>query len=367
MMNKNFGPMIPKIIIASLFTFLLIITLLLFLEMREKKELSINHQDVTVNETPQKRFKILHVMSYHSPWQWTDDQFNGFKDALKGLNIEYEIFQMDTKRRSSPEWKLETGKKARDLIDTWKPDLVYTSDDIAQEYVAKYYVNSNIPIVFSAVNADPNEYGFVGSKNITGILEEEHFVESVRLLKEIDPNVKKIAVILDDEPEWKAVVKRMKAKLPELPDIEIINWDIIYSFEEYQNKIKGYQDTADALAIIGVSTFKNKKGNNVPFEQVLGWTAKNSSLPDFSFWSTSIPCGTLCAVTISGYEQGFAAGKIARGILMEGRTPSSYPMEPTKKGQPVISLARAKKLGIKIKTSILLSAQIFEKFECERF
>ena len=30
-------------------------------------------------------------MSYHSPWEWTDEQFNGFKDPLKDLNIEYEV------------------------------------------------------------------------------------------------------------------------------------------------------------------------------------------------------------------------------------------------------------------------------------
>ena len=89
-------------------------------------------------------------MSYHSPWKWTDDQLTGFKDALNGLNVEYKIFQMDTKRKSSKEWKEKLGKEARDLIDTWKPSLVYTNDDNAQEYVTKYYVNTRTPFVFSA-------------------------------------------------------------------------------------------------------------------------------------------------------------------------------------------------------------------------
>lgn len=63
--------------------------------------------------------------------------------------------------------------------------MVYTSDDIAQEFVAKYYINSAIPFVFSGVNADPRAYGFTGSHNVTGVLEQEHFVQSVQLLKEI--------------------------------------------------------------------------------------------------------------------------------------------------------------------------------------
>ena len=85
---------------------------------------------------PEKEWRILHVMSYHSPWKWTDDQFNGFRAALRGLDIKYKVFQMDTKRKSTEIWKQTIGKKARDLIDAWKPDLVYTNDDIAQEYVA---------------------------------------------------------------------------------------------------------------------------------------------------------------------------------------------------------------------------------------
>ena len=43
---------------------------------------------------PAKKFKILHIMSYHSTWEWTDNQFNGFKEALTDLNIEYKVFQM---------------------------------------------------------------------------------------------------------------------------------------------------------------------------------------------------------------------------------------------------------------------------------
>jgi hypothetical protein len=45
--------------------------------------------------------------------------------------------------------------------------------------------------------------------------------------------------------------------------------------------------------------------------------------------------GTLCAVTVSGYEQGLAAGKIARGILVEGKKPSDFPFEPTTKDNSI--------------------------------
>jgi ABC-type uncharacterized transport system substrate-binding protein len=310
------------------------------------------------------KVKILHIMSYHSPWEWTDEQLRGFKEAL-AVDAEYRIFQMDTKRKSSPEWKEKVAREARQLIDTWKPDLVYTNDDLAQELVVRHYVNTKTPFVFSGVNADPKVYGFRGSTNVTGVLEQEHFVPSVQLLREIVPGVRRIAVVLDNDPTWHGVVARMKANVAQLPGVELVSWDVITTFEEYKKKMLGYQGQVDAVASLGIFGFKDASGRNVPYTEVLQWTALNSTLPDFSFWESRIGPGTLSTVTVSGYEQGLAAGRIARGILVEGRSPSSFAMEPTVKGQPMVSLARARKLGIQVKSSVLLTAQVVERFDWE--
>lgn len=312
-----------------------------------------------------KRWKVLHIMSYHSPWKWTDDQFTGFKYALRDLDVEYRVFQMDTKRRSSEAWKLEVAEKARALIDEWKPDLVYTSDDDAQEYVTKYYVNKDIPFVFSGVNARPEKYGFAGSRNVTGVLEREHFLESVSLLKEIVPGVKKIAVIIDEGPTWQGVINRMIVKSAGLSDIQIVSWHVIHTYEEFKHAIKELEPQVDAVALLGIFTYKDETGKNVPYTEVLQWTAENSGIPDFSFWKDRISYGTLCTVTVSGYEQGLAAGKIARDIMLGGKSPTSFAMEPTVKGEPVISLARARDLGIKVRTRVLLTAEVVEAYKWE--
>ena len=141
---------------------------------------------------PARKLNVLHIMSYHADWLWNRDQFDGFKYALNGIDIEYKIFEMDAKRYSSQEWLEQAGQKARNLIDSWKPDLIYANDDDAQEYITKYYVNTEIPIVFSGVNANPEIYGFSGSTNVTGVVEHEHFVASVRLLQEIKPDIKRL-------------------------------------------------------------------------------------------------------------------------------------------------------------------------------
>jgi ABC-type uncharacterized transport system substrate-binding protein len=311
-------------------------------------------------------YKILHIMSYHSPWRWTDGQFEGFKEALRELHVEYKVFQMDTKRNSSVQWKEKKGQEARQLIERWKPDLVYSSDDDAQQYVVKYYVNSDTPFVFSGVNQNPEAYGFPGSRNITGVMEQEHFVETVRLLKQVVPTAHKIAVVFDDASIWSPVMKRMKDKAIRLQGVELAAWDTIKTFAEYKHKIRDYQSTIDAIALIGIFNFKDEKGANVPYQDVLRWTAENSRLPDFSYWVDRVHYGTLCAVNVSEYEQGSAAGRIAYSILAEGRSPQSFSMKPTLKGNPFVSLARANRLGLKVNSGVLLTAEVIQHFEWER-
>lgn len=316
---------------------------------------------------PGRRYKVLHIMSYNSPWEWTDDQLRGFKEALKGLDVEYKVFQMDTKRNSTEEAKETAGREARQLIEAWKPDLVYTTDDNAQKYVASHYVNSPIPFVFSGVNADPADYGFARSSNIAGVLEHEHFVETVQLLREMFPKVTRIAVVVDEDPTWAGVIRRMREKASAyLPDCQFISWDAIKTFEEFKQKVLDYQTKADALALLGIHAFKDEKGANVPWQEVVRWTTENSRIPDFTFWKDRIAYGTLCAVYVSGYEQGRAAGRIAYSILAEGKSPDSFPMLPTVKGEPIISLARAKRLGIRVSSDLLLTAIVVSKFEWEQ-
>lgn len=313
-----------------------------------------------------RAYRILHIMSYHSPWRWTDWQLEGFKAGLGNVDAEFQVFQMDSKRNSDPAELEKKARAARALIEEWRPDLVYTTDDDVQAYVVKHYVGSDIPFVFSGVNKPPQTYGFEGSSNVTGVLEQEHFVESVKLLQGIVPGVKRLAVVFDQAPMWPQVQQRMKDRLQQLPGVEFTFWDTIKTFDEYKQRMREYQTRADAVALIGIFNFKDKDGRNVPYQDVLRWTAEHSRLPDFSYWIDRIHYGTLASVTVSEREQGLAAGRIARAILVDGKSPSSIPMTPTVKGAPVISLARANKLGIKVKSGLLLSAEVIQRFEWEK-
>ncbi|MCJ7544080.1 MAG: hypothetical protein MUP47_05865 [Phycisphaerae bacterium] len=316
--------------------------------------------------TAPRAFKVLHVMSFHTPWEWTESQLKGFKDPLSDLNVEYKVYEMDAKRQSSKEHLQQAGEEARQLIDQWKPDLVFADDDPAQQNVGVYYVNQNLPWVFCGVNADPQDYGYVGARSVTGVLEREHFLETVRLLKQIVPTVHRIAIITDTAPMWQRVINRIKASQGEVPGVEVVSYDVVNTFEDYKRLVKSYEGQVDALGFLGIFEFKGEDGKNVPYQDVCRWTAENSTLPDFSFWVDRVDYGTLCAVTVSAVNQGQEAGKIAREILLNKREPSTFPMLPTVKGEPVINLARARQLGPVPSSEVLLTARVFTDYKWNR-
>ena len=317
-------------------------------------------------DAPVREVRILHVMSYHSPWRWTDLQFEGFQDELKALKPVYEVFQMDTKRNSSREQKERKAREARVLIERWKPNLVYTTDDDAQDYVARHYVNTALPIVFSGVNNDPALYGFAGSSNVTGVLEHEHFAASVALVRRIVPSARRIALVFDDARMWDPVRARIAEEMRLVPDMRIVATDVILTFADYKRRILEYQSSADMIGTIGIFNLKDEGGRNVPYQDVQKWTVENSRLPDFAFWVDRVHYGTLAAVTVSEREQGRAAGRLARAILAEGTPPSALVMAPTAKGTPVVSLARARKLGLRLDADLLLGAEVIQRFEWDR-
>lgn len=307
--------------------------------------------------------RILHVMSFDSPWRWTDGQFAGFKEGLGDVAAEYRVFQMDVKRNSSREAKELKGREARELIDAWKPDLVYASDDDAQEFVTRHYVGKPLPFVFSGVNKSLKDHGIEGAANVTGVLEQEHFVQSVNLLQAIAPNARRFAVLSDSGAHWAPVIERMRAAMPRLPGNRLVSVDQVKSFSEFKDKVLSYQGAADAVIYLGIFALAGEGGGNVPYQTVQRWVCENSRLPEISFWIDRVHYGVLVSVTVSEREQGLAAGRLARAILVDGRSPASFAIRPTVVGHPAINLARARQLGIQVKSTQLLASEVIPEFE----
>ena len=157
-----------------------------------KEENKTLREGKVVDETKIKRIrqpsiagkKVLIINSYHIGYAWSDDIETGVSRVLnKHPEIEFRFHRMDTKRNASEEFKRTAGIKAKDLIESWKPDVVIASDGSASKYVVvPYYKDADLPFVFCGVNWDVTPYGYP-FKNVTGMIEVAFLDELVKTLR----------------------------------------------------------------------------------------------------------------------------------------------------------------------------------------
>ncbi|BCS94945.1 hypothetical protein DSLASN_05770 [Desulfoluna limicola] len=312
--------------------------------------------------------KVMLLHSYHASNQWDLSVEEGVRDALADEyyipdeNLILKSFYMDTKRRTSPEWKEDVGKMAREAIEHLAPKVVIALDDNSQKYVVRRMPAADNAFVFAGVNRDPEEYGIISNRekpggNITGALERERFGESLAFLRRIAPEVKRLALISDASPTGTPVVQRIKSLAPE-HGAHVTASLQTNDFTAWKAFVKKAQTQADALVVVVYHTLKDDTGTHVPSEEVLAWTTRHSTLPDMGFWPWAVSDGLLCSDAISGYEQGYYVGTITAYIL-GGQSPGDFPVASPRTGQPCINSARAEALGITIPDHLTKTATVF--------
>ncbi len=306
--------------------------------------------------------RVLHVMSYHADWQWNRDQWQGFEAGLGLPAVQAKHVALDAKRASAALVQ-QRAAEALALVRDWQPDLVYATDDPALAQVVAELRPLPVPTVFSGINQSLASHGLQDEPLLTGALEQEHGLATVNLLRALlGLRQLRLAVVVDDDPMWRPVVERLQAELAREPGLSLTAVLVPRSFDDYKRQITALNGRVDAVGLLGVFRFEDEAGGYADYEKVLRWTAENSRLPDFSFWDTRVERGTLCAVTVDGVEQGRLAGQMARRILVDGVAPSALPARPSTKGRPMLSLARARDLGLRPSAKLLLQARVLPTY-----
>ena len=297
--------------------------------------------------------KVLVVHSYHPGYEWVSTISRGIKRVFeREKNIQVETFYMDTKSKTSEEWKEESGRQARELISIWDPDIVIAVDDNAQEYVGKFYSGKARPkIVFCGVNNKPERYGYP-SPNITGILERPHIKATLDLLSRFVPSVKTIAVISDNSPTSRGALEYIRDQLQKL-DKKAIAYEMPVTFAQWKADIAFLQDKADALLIYMYHTIKEKEQEkSMASKEVMEWTISNSSIPVAGFFTFAIDDGALLGVVESGLEHGCEAAMVAMGLL-KGKDIKQFPVKTAEKGIVMFNKKTADKLGIPVSDELM--------------
>jgi ABC-type uncharacterized transport system substrate-binding protein len=156
--------------------------------------------------------KCLFVSSYHQGYAWSDGVERGIRSILEG-KCEIRQFNMDTKRNKHPEHMKKAGLEVKQLIDSWKPDIVITADDNAAKYVIQaHYKDHEVPFVFCGVNWTADEYGFPYS-NVTGMVEVAPIYPLIEKVKDLIPDAKRAIYLGADTVTEKKNLARFEKAL----------------------------------------------------------------------------------------------------------------------------------------------------------
>lgn len=278
--------------------------------------------------------KILHIDSYHAGFEWSDGIVQGVRDVLEKSNVELKVVHMDTKRNASEAFIKSSAMKAKAVIEKFKPDVLIASDDNASKYlIVPYYKNTDLPVVFCAVNWDATVYGFP-CKNVTGMVEVTLVPEIIKHLKKYAKG-NSIGFIAADRLSAKKEYQYHR----ELLNIGYAQAYFAKNFKEWKKMFLKLQNEVDMAIML----------NHVGIEDWDGLQAKTFvesyiKIPMGARNSWDMPFSLIGIVNIPE-EQGAWAARAALKIL-EGVPPSKIPLTRNKQGKLFFNLRIGKKLGI---------------------
>ncbi|MBU0468288.1 MAG: ABC transporter substrate-binding protein [Candidatus Omnitrophica bacterium] len=278
--------------------------------------------------------KVLYVDSYHAEYEPSIEMQKAAKDILEHEGVELKFVYMDAKRQKSDEMLHSAALSVKDIIETWKPDLVIASDDAASKFLVKpYYKDADLPFVFIAVNWDTDEYGYP-YKNVTGQIEVELVNELITELKKYSRG-DRIGVLAGKTlTDQKSIMYYQDVLNIHFDEIELVD-----EFENWKSSYKALQEKVDILV------FRNNAG-------ILGWNDEEAKEHVMKY--TTVPTGTvldhLSPIVLISHgkvfqEIGEFGAKTALQIL-KGKAPEQIPISKNKQAKVYLNMGLARNLGI---------------------
>ena len=308
-----------------------------------------------------ERPRVLLVNSYHQGFPWSDDIEKGVQKAFHlpyhpgedfdnpAGKVHLRIFRMDTKRQPAEMAKKAAAKKAREIITSWKPDVVIVSDDNAVKYLlVPFFLNTATPFVFCGVNWNASGYDLPAS-NVTGMVEVSPLGEIIEELRKYAHGERIGYIGVDDFTNRKTIEYYTKQL-----NVPLAAGSLVSHFSAWKDEYLRLQDNVDMLIVIN--------SLSTP-----GWD--HAQAKRFILEHTRIPTAcpddphiryVLLAKTKIAEEQGWWAGNTALKILA-GTPAASIPITTNTQFRLYLNMELAGKLGIKFPMDLIEQATLIEE------
>jgi putative ABC transport system substrate-binding protein len=262
-----------------------------------------------------------------------EEALKGFKEAAPHEIVA--VYDMDG--------DLDRGRKQLAEIETKiKPDLIFAVGIWALQAIVSR--PPPLPVVYAMVLNPPSVIG-AGAKNVTGASMNVPVEQSIRLLKQLGPQIKRIGVIYNPAKTG-YLVKRAQIVAKE-DGLELVAREI-NSAKEVIGALESFQDGIDALWIVPDETILSQ----AVVQQMLLFSYRRK-IPLLGLSDRHAQMGALFSLSFaSGEDIGRQAGELAQAILT-GRPAAEVPYTSARKLLLTVNLKTAQKLGLEVPQAIL--------------
>jgi ABC-type uncharacterized transport system substrate-binding protein len=292
--------------------------------------------------------KILLIDSYHEGYEWSDGIVNGAKSVLNGKGVELKVFRMDTKRNGSEDAKKAAGLKAKEAIESFKPDVVIACDDNATQYIVQpFYKDAALPFVFCGLNWDASGYGYP-YKNATGMVEVALIPQLIDNLKTYAKGTRVGFLTSDTETERKEGVWIKK-----IFKIQFASEQYVTTFAAWKDAFKKMQTETDMIVLNSVAGI-----NDWSEAEAASFALANGKVPSGTTYAWLMPVSMVGLIKVAE-EQGEWSAQTALKIL-GGASPASIQIVQNKKASVSLNAKLAGKAGIMFPAALLKNATVIK-------
>lgn len=290
--------------------------------------------------------KCLFIAAYHQGYEWHDAIENALTSKLKG-HCKLEKFYMDVKRNPNPDYAKKKGLEAKELITSYAPDVVITSDDDpVREVLVPFFKDSSIPFVFAAVKNSMEPFG-LPFKNTTGIVA---IISLNSIISEIMKDLKNLKTITSLSDYAESSIRASKYYQRDFSKFGF-EYKTVYAktFEDWKKLFLEAQASSDAIVIGAFASIKDFEKS-----EAKAFIEKNAKKLILATAVVARPLSMLAMVRYPE-EMGEWAGEAAIKIL-NGATPSSISVTTNKRFDYYVNESLLNKAGILLNDKFIKKA-----------
>jgi len=265
----------------------------------------------SIAQLPQSK-EILILNSYHQGFKWTDDITSSIISELNDSS-KYRIYveYMDSKRFQTPEYFNQLNQLYQLKYKGTHLEGIICSDNNALDFIMKFgdSIWGKVPVVFCGLNNPENYINKLDTTQINGIEEKIDIYSTLKVAKQIQPNLEEIIVIGDKTLLFPIFYEQFKEAINKLQPLKhqvIIANDI----DSLRNTLSHINPEKKAIYLL--SLYINKNGIAREMAVEARGILNNFDMHVYSNWDFLMPDLIIGGKLVSGREQGIAAANLMK-------------------------------------------------------